>query len=502
MFEPETAPSATLLGLLQRGRGDGTLHALAAERGEALAALDACVTHDPRRDWQVENRSLYYARLYMELEGPLAGLEAHLFHTDDLLDCDEARTGLTLSVLGRLARYGRRDALLLLRRYAAGGTNWAWALDELAVCDDDAGLLALAAPVLARFPEDAEGEAALRSAVREAYEPRPWHLWAERHRRVAAATEQAPFALWQRQLARPAQPPGWSTAAVLAWADEVPGEPSARPGGPAIGPAGPAAGSAGGLPGDPAGSPHGPSALERRAAAAARCLKAVAGPGDRALLLRAARDGADGARIAALRHLADLDDPAVPELLELAATDSSDVVVSGALGTLCRMRGARIMERARSWAAAPLDSALADASVRLLAAAGDERDAPLVAAALRRRLAVGGVDAHGLGALVEGAARLRATAAVPVLRLLYAETASSVLRGLTARALAATDPCFGSGAAVECLWDCEESTRELAARHVETNGNARVLDRLRRLAADPAEEAQVHDAVRGRLTGP
>lgn len=30
MFDPFIAPSGTLLGLLQRGRGDGTLHALAA----------------------------------------------------------------------------------------------------------------------------------------------------------------------------------------------------------------------------------------------------------------------------------------------------------------------------------------------------------------------------------------------------------------------------------------------------------------------------------------
>ncbi len=55
MFDPDIAPSGTLLGLLQRGRGDGTLHALAAPRAEALAALNDSVLRDPRRDWQVEN---------------------------------------------------------------------------------------------------------------------------------------------------------------------------------------------------------------------------------------------------------------------------------------------------------------------------------------------------------------------------------------------------------------------------------------------------------------
>ncbi|MCF3964928.1 HEAT repeat domain-containing protein, partial [Streptomyces fuscigenes] len=179
MFDPVIAPSGTLLGLLQRGRGDGTLHALAAPRSEALAALDHCVLHDPRHDWQAENRSLYYARLYLDLHGGLGAIERHLFDAEDATDTGEERTGLALAVLGHLASYGRRDALALLRRYAATGTNWAWALDELALRDDDRGLRALAAPVLARFPATPDGESALAAAVRDAFEPRPWRLWAD-----------------------------------------------------------------------------------------------------------------------------------------------------------------------------------------------------------------------------------------------------------------------------------------------------------------------------------
>ncbi|AXI76634.1 HEAT repeat domain-containing protein [Peterkaempfera bronchialis] len=475
MFEPDIAPSATLLGLLQRGRGDGTLHALAAERPDALAALDACVVRDPRHDWQVENRSLYYARLYSELEGPLDGIDAHLFHPDDGIDTDENRTGLALSVLGHLAAYGRRDALDLLRRYTVHGSNWAWALDELALRDDDASLLRLAPAVLDRFPAGPEGDAALRAAVRDAYEPRPWRLWAATHPRIAAAGEQAPFDLWQRQLGRSTAAPGWGAAEVLAWADRAAEE-------------------------DRSGSPH--DAVQRRAAAAARCLAAVAGPDDRPLLLNAARNGAEGARRAALRHLVDRDDPAVPGLIELCAADPDGRIVDAALDVLGRMRGPAAMDHARRWAdpaTGGADSALGEAAARLLACAGDERDAPLVADALRRWIAGYGADGDGLGCLVDGAGRLRATAAVPALRYVYAETVSSQLRGRAAHALAATDACFPAGPAVECLWDCEETTRELAARHVATTGDVRVLERLRRLAADPAEEAEVHAAVRGRL---
>ncbi|TPQ23359.1 HEAT repeat domain-containing protein [Streptomyces sporangiiformans] len=465
MFDPVIAPSGTLLGLLQRGRGDGTLHALTAPRAEALAALNHCVLSDPRHDWQVENRSLYYARLYVDLNGELDEIERHLFDADDVLDTDESRTGLALAVLGHLASYDRRDALELLRRYAACGANWAWALDELALRDDDAGLSALAAPVLARFPADPEGDAELAAAVRDAFEPRPWRLWAEDPRasvgpRVRAAQETGSFDRWQRQM-RPTGPrPGWSVRAVFEWAQQ---------------------------------------GLERGAALhvpAARCLTAVAGPDDRAEIVEAARHGDDGARCTALRYLADGQDPDVLDLIEAAQASGSRLVVDAALDAFERMRSVTAVERARTWVHRP--DALGEAAGRVLACQGGAQDSELVLGALREAVRGDGPDAPTLWTLVDGTGRLGIACAAPVLRHIYRETASSHLRGRAARALAATDPSFPAGFAVECLWDCEETTREIAARHAET-GDARVVDQLRRLAADPAEEAEVQTAVRSRI---
>ncbi|GHH76015.1 hypothetical protein GCM10018793_20940 [Streptomyces sulfonofaciens] len=465
MFEPVIAPSGTLLGLLQRGRGDGTLHALTAPRAEALAALHQCVCSDPRRDWQLENRSLYYARLYLDLHGGLEGIERHLFDTEDLLDTDESRTGLALSVLGHLASYGRRDALVLLRRYAASGSNWAWALDELALRDDDAGLRALARPVLARFPADAQGEAELAAAVRDAFEPRPWRLWADDPSqalaaRVRAARENGSFDRWQRQLRSQGPRPEWSVAAVFEWAEQ---------------------------------------GLRRGAALhvpAARCLTAVAAPEDRAQIVEAARTGPDGARCTALRYLADTHDPQVLDLIEAAAAAPSATVAEAALAAFERMRSTAAVECARRWAQRP--DALGAAAGRVLACRGGTRDSDLVLGALREAVRGDGPDAPTLGPLVDGAGRLGIVCAAPVLRHVYRETASSHLRGRAARALAATDPSFAAGFAVECLWDCEETTREVAARYAET-GDARVVEQLRRLAADPAEEADVQTAVRSRI---
>ncbi|WP_328503964.1 HEAT repeat domain-containing protein [Streptomyces sp. NBC_00457] len=465
MFDPVIAPSGTLLGLLQRGRGDGTLHALTAPRAEALAALNHCVLHDPRHDWQVENRSLYYARLYLDLNGELDEIEAHLFDVEDTLDTEESRTGLALAVLGHLASYGRRDALELLRRYAATGSNWAWALDELALRDDDAGLRALAAPVLARFPADAEGEAELAATVRDAFEPRPWRLWAEDPResistRVRAAQETGCFDRWQRQMSPTGPRPGWSVQAVFEWAQE---------------------------------------GVERGVALhvpAARCLTAVAGPEDRPDIVAAAKDGTEGARCTALRYLADSNDPDALDLIERAVATGSTAVVEAAVGTFERMRSIAAVDRARGWARRP--DVLGAAAGRVLACRGGAGDRDLVLGALREAVRGEGPDAPTLWTLVDGAGRLEIVCAAPVLRHIYRETASSHLRGRAARALAATDPSFPAGFAVECLWDCEESTREIAARHAET-GDARVVDQLRRLAADPAEEAEVQTAVRSRI---
>ncbi|MCT2547222.1 MULTISPECIES: HEAT repeat domain-containing protein [Streptomyces] len=465
MFDPFIAPSGTLLGLLQRGRGDGTLHALAAPRPEALAALNHCVLSDPRHDWQVENRSLYYARLYLDLDGGIEEIERHLCDPDDRLDTDDSRTGLALAVLGHLASYGRGDALALLRRYAATGANWAWALDELALRDDDAGLRSLAVPVLGRFPATEEGAAELAAAVRDAYEPRPWRLWADDPRdevgaRIRAASEQGSFDRWQRQM-RPGGPrPGWSVQAVFDWAQQ---------------------------------------GLERGSTLhvpAARCLTAVAGPEDRPTIVEAARSGPDGARCAALHYLAEARDPAVLDLIEAGAVGASRTVADASVAAFERMCGDAAVDRARSWARRP--DALGASAAGVLACRGGAQDAPLVLGALREAVRGDGPDAPRLWTLVDGAGRLGIGCAAPVLRHVYRETSSSHLRGRAARALAATDPSFATGFAVECLWDCEETTREVAALHAET-GDIRVAERLRRLAADPAEEAEVQTAVRSRI---
>jgi hypothetical protein len=59
------ANPTSLLGQLQRGRGQGYIRALEADRTEVHAALIQCITHDPRWDSQLESRAWYYAELML-----------------------------------------------------------------------------------------------------------------------------------------------------------------------------------------------------------------------------------------------------------------------------------------------------------------------------------------------------------------------------------------------------------------------------------------------------
>lgn len=72
MSAPEfIAPPDTVLGLLQRGRGEGYRRVLDLPRAEAHELLVECITVDPRIDPYCESRKEYYASIAIEIELPL-----------------------------------------------------------------------------------------------------------------------------------------------------------------------------------------------------------------------------------------------------------------------------------------------------------------------------------------------------------------------------------------------------------------------------------------------
>ncbi|MDI6104845.1 hypothetical protein QLQ12_40290 [Actinoplanes sp. NEAU-A12] len=128
-IEYETA--GTLFGALQRGLGRGAIRA-ATEAGAAEAVF-RCVKRDQRWDTQVEDRTVYLARLVRDLELPLAPLLGLLGNPPGADGYGRDETfGNVLSVLTALGTAGNDEAVEGLRLYVAAGPRWAEVLEQVA----------------------------------------------------------------------------------------------------------------------------------------------------------------------------------------------------------------------------------------------------------------------------------------------------------------------------------------------------------------------------------
>jgi hypothetical protein len=467
MFDPVITSHDALLGLLRSGHGQGARRALVADRVAVLDALDGCVVRDPRAVPATESRSLYYARLYADLDAGLDGLARHLLCDDDWTDEDADRTALPLAVLGTLARLGRADATALLREYVKEGRDWPEALDRLAAVSHEGALDGMLDVVLERGEDDE-----LYESVKNSPGMRPWRMWAAQDERVRAVVERVDLDWWNWELTRSAKTPHPTAPAQTV--DEVLGEAADGP---------------------------------RQSLACSRRLGAVAGPEHRGAILAAAWAGPDGARAAALRYLGEQGDVALLDLAEGALDPQSPPVVRlAAAHAVGGLRSPAAVTRARVWAGRR--DLLGEVAVRILAGAGESADGPVLIDALRARVAdatcTGNPIADQAGYfrlcdLVAGMGRLGLVDAVELVRGVYHDAASAGLRACAVETLARIEPSFAVGTAVEALWDCQADTRLIAVRHVDAR-RPDAASRLRRLASDPAEHDEVRSVARARLS--
>lgn len=464
------ATRSDMLARLRSGHGAGARWAVAAggaARAEAVAALDDCVLRDPRTVPASESRSLYYARLYAELDAPLAALAAHLLCDEDWTDENADRTALPLAVLGNLACADRPDAVALLRRYAEEGRDWTLALDHLARAADPAALAGMLALALERADDEE-----LYDCVRRSAEMRPWRTWGRANARLRAIVEKVDLDWWRWELSRGKEAAPRTPLTV----DQVLSEAAASP---------------------------------RRSFVCGRRLASVATAEHRGLILATAWSGAEGARVAALRYLGEVADPALLDLAEATLTggDTPAPVRQAAVQAVGALRSVEAVARARAWLAAdehPVrevygrTGGLADVAVRILAGAGARTDGPALIAALRRCRPTAHQDRFALIDLVEGVGRLGLTGALEPVRDIYHESPCASLRSRAADALARIEPGFTATTAVDCLWDCEAATRLRAVDWADVAADG-VTDRLRVLARDAAEDDDVRQAARRRL---
>jgi hypothetical protein len=161
MSKPEQhASPESLLGQLQRGRGEGFVRILSTPKGEACRLLLECITNDPRLDSQVEHRAENYASIAVKLGLDLAPLAQHLREHDDAGQSGW-NTPLTVGTLKELAKRRFGNAADILCDYVAWGQWWDWPLHDLMALPDSDLHIKIAGAIERHFPSDKELENAL-----------------------------------------------------------------------------------------------------------------------------------------------------------------------------------------------------------------------------------------------------------------------------------------------------------------------------------------------------
>ncbi len=144
------SPPDSVMGLLQRGRGEGFLAAKSMAGDEARDLVWRCVVHDPRWDLQVESRTAYYALLIEEL-----AIDIDRFSAGNCpLPFEDVDQRPVVNVLGELATRGHDVAGQVLLSHVAEGEQWDDAIYQLSVIPQSNYLNQLVQVLETRFNED------------------------------------------------------------------------------------------------------------------------------------------------------------------------------------------------------------------------------------------------------------------------------------------------------------------------------------------------------------
>ena len=126
------APSDSLLGMLQRGRGLGALMTRNMAPESVWPLLIECITRDPRLDRQCENRAGYYAKIILQTGMKCGSIRQHLQNYDHSDASTYWEISLALSTLCCLSEYGHQEAIQILKEYVSYGAEWDYIICHLA----------------------------------------------------------------------------------------------------------------------------------------------------------------------------------------------------------------------------------------------------------------------------------------------------------------------------------------------------------------------------------
>lgn len=208
------APARTPVGALQRGHGIAA--AWVAAHRPAPELVLGCVHRDYRWDRQVDERTVYLARLVLDLGLPVDAIVEQIRHTGD----EGNRFGQGVDVLATLALAHLPAARDALRQYVRDGERWADVLPAIARAWPRAWWDDLSPVVTGRVADAAPEDV---FPLEE-----PWLGWAGRDRRIDVLLEAArPAATWQCPSLSHRDTPVTALLGLLADPDAAPGTLSA-----------------------------------------------------------------------------------------------------------------------------------------------------------------------------------------------------------------------------------------------------------------------------------
>jgi hypothetical protein len=459
MAKPEQHASPdSLLGQIQRGRGEGYLRILSTPKREACELLVDCICNDPRLDSQLENRAEYYASIAVEVGLDLAPLAQYLREHDDTEASGAWNTPLTVETLGELAKRGYRDAAGVLCDYVAWGQWWDCELGTLMALPDPEIHAKVAGAIERHFPSDDELEKALAWLH---LNETPWVTLAQQGKRIGK------------------------------FGNNLRGK-------------------------ERVASAERPSCLNLTSLTPKQLL-GLADSSNRHKLHKAVVQIVTPSDVDLLMENVSLDKPFVADV---ALAGLAHLAPEGIFGWLkhfwsanpempgfLRHRTAEVMISLSPALTLPL------ARERLFHEKSHERylaehlfeahagleDIPVLRAALKEALQDDDEFCYRLCNLVEAFSHLPDAGPVPELSDVFVQFRYSYGRSRAADAISVTSPdLFQEGFALECLWDCQYRTRVLGAKFVPL-GDKASAGRLHALALSPWEEKEVRAEAAKRI---
>jgi hypothetical protein len=454
----EHAPANSVLGLLQRGRGEGYRLVVSLPKNKAWPLLIECICNDPRLDSQVESRAEYYAEIALKIELDLSPIGDYLRKYDGS-DPSGWDTSLAVKTLDELSKRGHQRASEMLLDYVRWGALWEQPFYNSGFVRSEGFIKGAVDALEDRFRTDEE----LKEAIDWSFlDQEPW-LSILRH-----STRMAKFRLNSRRESELQPEKDFSHLDSLSVSELL-----------------------------------GQEILPENQRFFQKAMEKVVCPRDVDLLVSHVTAENPAVGSVALAGLAKVAPASIFDWLTKFWSDNPElrgIINARARDVFVALPPELTMPLARKWLFHERghERWLAQHLIREHATT---EDISILRRAITEAMEDDDANAYRICDLVEAFGNLPNIGVIQELCQVFAEFRYSYGRKLAAKAISATSPeYFAGNLAFECLWDCEPETRELAAERVPSiDGGTR--ERLEELSGEAFEDEDVRQTALERLKG-